>query len=111
MQRVGTIATIAALAIASGLPAAAAAQNVSAGSYECWFFSRARLDLNFRIVDGKTFTDSEGKQGTYSVADGVITFQGGALDGEKAHYLIEKGRPKASFRNGQGREISFCEKV
>ena len=73
--------------------------------------------MNFSILDGSRYKDSEGKSGTYSVdANSRITYHGGTLDGVMprgfyAVYYVPQGRPTVSFRNSGGSEVQFCQWV
>jgi hypothetical protein len=88
---------------------------VAPGSYECWANGQARMLMNFTVRPAAQYTDSEGKTGTYAVdASGRIAFRGGMLDGVLPNgfygvYLVDHGRPKVSFRNASGNEVTNCE--
>jgi len=90
------------------LPFGAQAQ-MAVGEYECWYFTRAQPGLNFKITGAGTYTDVEGKRGTYSLgANNQITFRGGAHEGSRAVYKnIEP--PTVSFIGNSGAEAAFCE--
>ncbi len=100
-------------------PASAQAPaKVSNGTYECWSNGRPRLLLNFKIKSASQYTGSDDAAGTYTYTPGTtrITFKGGALDGvnPKGMYTMyhePKGHPTVSFRNSEGYEVSYCEKV
>lgn len=89
----------------------ASGKGPALGSYECWFFSQARMGLNFKLQGNGRYTDSEGKAGAYTfdAKSGAIRFKGGVLDGQAPIYHEPNGHPTASFRNNKGDEISFCE--
>ena len=91
--------------------------TMSLGSYECWAFGQPRLLMNFTVLGGGKYVDSEKKTGTYRVdpANQHVTFHGGVLDGVLpagfyAVYHLSQGRPAVSFRNAQGNEAQYCEK-
>ena len=100
----------------TGVPPAAPAQGVSAGSYECWAYGESRALMNFTIRSANQYVDSEGKTGGYRLeTNGHVTFQGGGLDGILpdgfyAMYYAPGGRPTVSFRNASGNEVSYCER-
>ena len=95
----------------AALPAGAQSADVPAGSYECWYFTRAQPGLNFRI-DGKgQYTDIEGKRGSYQLgADNRLVFKGGAHDGDSAVFKPLK-TPTVSFLGPRGAEAAFCERA
>jgi hypothetical protein len=89
--------------------AAVQAQTVATGAYECWYFTRAQPGLNFNITGPGTFTDVEGKRGTFTVGtDNRMTFKGGAHEGSRAVYKPLK-TPTVSFIGNSGAEAAFCE--
>jgi hypothetical protein len=115
----GTAAT--ANAVATEPPVATtqggAGGKVASGHYECWANGQARLLMNFTIKSSSQYTDSEGKNGNYSVdtKTGRINFKGGGLDGILPAgffgiYYEPHGRPTVSFRNSGGTEVTYCEK-
>lgn len=103
------------------LLAAANAQapaKVAPGVYECLANGRPRLLLNFSIKNSTQYIGSDNTGGTYAYAPatGRISFNGGALDGvlPKGHYTVyhePKGFPTVSFRNAEGYENAYCEKL
>ena len=107
---------------AASVPAGAATvgggKGVALGTYECWANGRARGMMNFKITGPGRYTDSEAKAGGFRLdeASGRMSFQGGLLDGvlPAKFYMIyyaPKGHPTLSIRNGEGSEITFCERV
>jgi hypothetical protein len=76
-------------------PIVAGAQTESGGGvpakhYHCVMFIVDHLvdTAPFTITGSGTYTDSEGKKGTYSFdsASSTLTFHGGNLDGQRAQY-------------------------
>ena len=63
---------------------------VPTGSYQCATLSGGELQAaaseNFTIVDASNYTDAAGNQGTYALDGDTISFQGAALDGQRAKY-------------------------
>ena len=99
------------LALLAAMPAAAQAQSVAAGSYECWYFTRAQPGLNFAITGAGTYTDVEGKRGTFTMGAGnSIAFKGGAHEGSRAVYKAINP-PTVSFIGDRGAEAAFCQLV
>ncbi len=107
---------------ATAAPAAPAAGSgggaLPSGNYECWANGQARLLQTFTTRSKTQYTGSDGVAGTYSLDPntGRLQFHGGALDGvlPKGFYMMyhaPKGMPTVSFRNSQGSEVSYCEKV
>ncbi len=64
--------------------------TVPTGLYECSTLSDGELQAaaseNFTIVDASNYTDAGGNQGTYALDGNTISFQGAALDGQRATY-------------------------
>lgn len=115
-----TLLALIAAATAMAQPKAApvAPAKVAMGAYECWANSRPRLLLNFSIKNATQYTDADDKPGNYSydARSGRISFKGAGLDGvmPKGFYTIyhePKGFPTVSYRNSEGYEVSYCEKV
>lgn len=93
-----------------GLPVASANAQIPVGEYECWFFSRPQMLLNFKITGPNSYTDSEGTRGSYSLgANNQITFRGGGHDGSRAVYK-NITPPTVSFIGTSG-EAAFCERA
>jgi hypothetical protein len=61
--------------------------NVHAGRYECYGASGPMGGFNFAIAGPGAYTDIGGKAGSYSMAGGMMTFHGGAHDGERATFF------------------------
>lgn len=94
-----------------------AATEVATGSYECWAFNSARMDLNFEVTGpGRYTAAADGSEGSFSFdqASGQIRFAGylgeAMPDGFTSIYYEPNGRPTVSFRGRSGSEASFCEK-
>lgn len=86
------------------------------GSYECWANGQARMLLNFSFRSGTQYVGSDGQPGSFAISrdTGRIVFKGGALDGVLpagfyTMYIVSQGRPRVSFRNSSGNEVSYCE--
>lgn len=99
-------------------PGHARPERVAAGSYECWAFSSARMDLNFEITAPGRYTEAaDGSSGGYShdPDSGSIRFDGylgeAMPEGFTAVYHENNGRPTVSFRGRSGAEASFCERM
>jgi hypothetical protein len=59
------------------------------GRYECFTMGaglRSAMMENFTLSAGGRYLDAGGHAGTYTVAGGVITFQGAALSGQRGQY-------------------------
>jgi hypothetical protein len=61
--------------------------NIGTGTYECYGTSSPMGGFNFAITGPGTYSDVTGVAGSYSVAGGMMTFHGGAHDGQKATYF------------------------
>ncbi len=91
---------------------------VMPGSYECWSGGRPRMLMNFKVTGAGKYTDSEGKAGSFRLdeSSGRMSFQGGMLEGvlPAKFYMIyyaPNGKPTLSVRNGEGSEITVCERA
>ncbi len=99
--------------------AAAAPPKVAHGTYECWANGAARMLMNFKVIGDGRYSNEDGNEKgvfVYDPASGVMTFQGGHLDGVmpegfKAVYQERQGRPVLSFISRSGGEAAFCERV
>ena len=92
--------------------------SVAKGSYECWANGEARMLMNFSILNGSQYKDSNGKTGSYSLdGNSRISFHGGSLDGAMPAgyygvYYAPQGRPTVSYRSQRsGAEVTFCQWV
>jgi len=91
-------------------------QGIAPGSYECWGNGQARPLLNFTALGNNQYRDSQGHEGSMSVAsNGRVTIRGGNLDGflpegYYAEYYAPRGRATLSFRNSSDHEVQYCEK-
>jgi hypothetical protein len=63
----------------------------------------------FTITGDSTYTDSEGKRGTFSYASETITFHGGNYDGQRAEYKTTSGRPEVHILGPSGRRVIDCD--
>lgn len=102
---------------APGRPDDAAATEVARGTYECWAFNSARMDLNFEVTAPGSYRASDGSMGkfSYDPATRTIRFSGylgeAMPDGFTSIYYEPNGRPTVSFRGRSGSEASFCERI
>ncbi|MGE0007760.1 MAG: hypothetical protein AB7S92_19540 [Parvibaculaceae bacterium] len=102
---------------AASLAAPPAHADMANGSYECWYFSEARLTFNFTVLGPDSYKGYDDTPGTYShdTASGEVTFTSGTLsgampDGFKAIYEIREGVPTLSYISGRsGAEALFCQ--
>jgi hypothetical protein len=89
------------------------AGDIPLGSYECWGWNSARMDLNFILDGGGRYTDSDGALGSYAfdAGSGQVSFSGGALDGQLATFEMAGRIPTVRFptRDGTQRTGDFCE--
>ena len=88
---------------------------VQGGNYECYGAVGTLGGFNFTVAGPGAYTDVEGKPGTYTMAGGMMTFHGGAHDGERATFFPgpDASHPShITFENtlGGGLGIS-CDKV
>jgi hypothetical protein len=63
----------------------------------------------FTITGDSTYTDSEGKRGTFSFASTTLTFHGGNCDGQRAEYETTGGRPQIHILGWSGRRVIDCD--
>jgi hypothetical protein len=117
LQGTRASATVALSVVPATQPAAATAgSGVPVGSYQCWANGQARPLLNFTILNGSQYRDSQGATGAFqSGASSRITWRGGNLDGFLPAgfytvYYAPQGRPTVSFRSTSGAEVTFCQK-
>jgi len=100
-----------------GATAAAPAQPASGGGavparpYHCVFFVGDHLEdvAPFTITGNGTYTDSEGKRGTYSLNSSTLTFHGGNYDGQRAEYETKGGQPQLHILGPSGRRVIDCD--
>jgi guanyl-specific ribonuclease Sa len=100
-----------------GTTAAAPAQPASGGGavparpYHCVFFVGDHLEdaAPFTITGNGTYTDSEGKRGTYSLNSSTLTFHGGNYDGQRAEYETKGGQPQLHILGPSGRRVIDCD--
>jgi hypothetical protein len=99
-------------------PAAKTTQSGSGGAvpakeYHCVFFVGDHLQdvAPFTITGNSTYTDSEGKRGTYSftAASSTLTFHGGNYDGQRATYETSGGQPQIHILGPSGRAVIDCD--
>jgi hypothetical protein len=81
--------------------------------YHCVFFVGDHLEdvAPFTITGNSTYTDSEGKRGTYSFtsASSTLTFHGGNYDGQRAKYETSGGQPQLHILGPSGRPVIDCD--
>jgi hypothetical protein len=100
-----------------GATTAAPAQPVSgkgavpARPYHCVFFVGDHLEdaAPFTITGNGTYTDSEGKRGTYSLNSSTLTFHGGNYDGQRAEFETKGGQPQLHILGPSGRRVIDCD--
>jgi len=63
----------------------------------------------FTITGDSTYTDSEGKRGTFSFASTTLTFHGGNYDGQRAEYKPSGGQPQIHIIGPSGRRVIDCD--
>lgn len=92
--------------------------GLAPGAYECWMFSSARLDLNFKVTGAGQYQGADNSKGkfTFDPRSHEVTFLSGSLQGAmpkgfRAIYEVRKGKPTVSFVSPRGSEASFCEKA
>jgi hypothetical protein len=80
-------------------------------AYHCVFFVGDHLvdAAPFTITGDSTYTDSEGKRGTFSYASETLTFHGGNYDGQRAEYKPSGGRPQFHIIGPSGRRVIDCD--
>lgn len=98
--------------IALALSASAQAQGeVPAKHYHCVMFIVDHLvdAAPFTITGNGTYTDSEGKRGTYGFdsASSTLTFHGGNLDGQRAQY--DTKTKHLHILGSSGRRVIECD--
>lgn len=109
--------SITAAAVMLLLSASAASAKVAVGTYECWAFNTARMDLNFEVTGDDSYIASDGSKGSFQLnaETGAIQFTGylgeAMPDGFTTIYHEPQGKPTVSFRGRSGAEASFCEKT
>jgi hypothetical protein len=81
--------------------------------YHAVFFVGDHLEdaAPFTITSSKTYTDSEGKLGTYNFDGGssTFTFHGGNYDGQRAEYETSGGRARIHILGKNGNRIIDCD--
>jgi hypothetical protein len=79
--------------------------------YHCVYFVGDHLvdAAAFKITGDSTYTDSEGKRGTFNFASPTLTFHGGNYDGQRAEYETSGGRPQVHILGSGGRRVIDCE--
>jgi hypothetical protein len=87
-----------------GTTAAAPAQP-AAKQYNCG------VGASFTITGSGTYTDSDGRRGTYSFvpASSTLTFSGGNYDGQRAQFETSYGLAKLHILGPSGRPVIDCD--
>jgi hypothetical protein len=90
--------------------------DVVAGTYECYGDGDQLGGFNFTITGPGQYADIQGTAGSYSMAAGMLTFHGGAHDGERATFFPGpdvRNPPHITFENvpGAGLGISCDHKA
>jgi hypothetical protein len=99
-----------ATAVAPGQPGSGGGA-VPAKEYHCVYSAGGQLvDVApLTITGSSTYTDSEGKRGTYSSASSTLTFHGGNYDGQRAEYETSGGLPQLHILGPSGRRVIDCD--
>ena len=122
LQRLGSccslrvLSLVAATVAAAFLPGQAQPQPGSGGGvpakeYHCVYFVGNQLvdAAPFTITGKSTYTDSEGKRGTFTSASSTLTFRGGNYDGQRAEYETSGGKPQLHILGKSGRRVIDCD--
>jgi hypothetical protein len=84
-----------------------------AKQYHCVYFVGDHLadTAPLTITGNGTYTDSEGKRGTYSSSSpsSPLTFHGGNYDGQRAEYDTSGGLPQLHILGPSGRRVIDCD--
>ena len=93
--------------------AAATSTQPPAKQYHCVYFVGNQLvdAAPLTITGNSTYTDSEGKRGTYSSnsPSSPLTFHGGNYDGQRAEYDTSGGLPQLHILGPTGRRVIDCD--
>jgi hypothetical protein len=93
--------------------AAATSAQPPAKQYHCVYFVADHLvdAAPLTITGNSTYTDSEGKRGTYSSGSpsSPLTFRGGNYDGQRAEYDTSGGLPQLHILGPSGRRVIDCD--
>lgn len=93
--------------------AAGASGQPPAKSYHCVYFVVDHLvdAAPFTITGNGTYTDSEGKRGTYTYnpASSMLTFHGGNYDAQRAEYETSGGASRLHILGPSGRRVIDCD--
>lgn len=115
-MRIFMAATLAVAAMIAGAMPSAGNGGMAEGEYACWYFSEARLTLNFTVLGPDSYKGYDGTPGAYRLdpATGEVVFVSGTLegvmpDGFKAVYEVREGVPTLSYISGRGAEAAFCQ--
>jgi hypothetical protein len=96
-----------------GAPTAAGPAQPPAKQYHCVFFVGDHLSdvAPFTLTGSNTYTDSEGKRGTFSydMVTATLTFHGGNYDGQRAEYEMRGGKPQIHILGPSGRRVIDCD--
>jgi hypothetical protein len=91
-----------------GSAAAFAQGAIPTGRYECYYFTTPLPGMAFTINGPGSYSDVEGKAGTYTVTGSQIAFSGAAFNGQ--HALFHPGSPPTiAFVGTGGRETEVCQ--
>lgn len=93
--------------------AAATSTQPPAKQYHCVYFVGNQLvdAAPLTITGNSTYTDSEGKRGTFSSnsPSSPLTFHGGNYDGQRAEYDTSGGPPQLHILGPTGRRVIDCD--
>jgi hypothetical protein len=96
-----------------GTPTAASSTQPPAKAYHCVMYIVNHLEdtAPFTLTGNGTYTDSEGKRGTYGFnsSSSTLTFHGGNYDGQRAEYETSGGRARLHILGPSGRRVIDCD--
>ena len=109
----GNDATLKALGGTTAVAPSTASKSgaVPAREYHCVYSAGGQLvDVApLTITGGSTYTDSDGKRGTYSSSASTLTFHGGNYDGQRAQFETTGGQPQLHILSPAGRPVIDCD--
>ena len=84
---------------------------MTARPYHCVYFVVNQLvdAAPLTITGSSTYTDSEGKRGTFSLNSSTLTFHGGNYDGQRAEFETSGGQPQLHILGPSGRRVIDCD--
>lgn len=97
----------AAAVLLAGIAAPALAEDVPPGAYGCWTHTMHRADVSFTVSGPGSYTDSQGRGGTFKLDGNRIRFSGGLLDKRSAIFTAGN-TPSVSLLEPSGAEAAYC---